>query len=71
MDAANLAVFLKLHRDKTSLDRDVILLAEAGEEGTSQFGIDYLVAKHWDKIACEYALNEGGICRVWTTRSRI
>jgi len=61
MDAANLAVFLKLHRDKTSLDRDVILLAEAGEEGTSQFGIDYLVAKHWDKIACEYALNEGGM----------
>src|SRR4051812_9830293 len=38
MDAANLAVFLKLHRDKTPLDRDVILLAEAGEEGTSQFG---------------------------------
>jgi acetylornithine deacetylase/succinyl-diaminopimelate desuccinylase-like protein len=64
MDAANLAVFLRLHRDKTPLDRDVILLAEAGEEGTSQFGIDYLVAHHWDKIACEYALNEGGTFRV-------
>ncbi len=60
MDAANLAVFLKLSRDKTPLDRDVILLAEAGEEGTSQFGIDFLVEKHWEKIACEYALNEGG-----------
>jgi acetylornithine deacetylase/succinyl-diaminopimelate desuccinylase-like protein len=60
MDAANLAVFLKLHRDETPLDRDVILLAEAGEEGTSQFGIDYVVASHWDKIASEYALNEGG-----------
>jgi acetylornithine deacetylase/succinyl-diaminopimelate desuccinylase-like protein len=60
MDAANLEVFLQLHRLKVPLDRDVILLAEAGEEGTSQFGIDFLVAKHWDKIAAEYALNEGG-----------
>ena len=68
MDAANLAVFLKLHRDKTPLDRDVILLAEAGEEGTSQFGIDYLVANHWEKIACEYALNEGGMFHVQNGR---
>ena len=60
MDAANLEVFLQLHRQKVALDRDVILVAEAGEEGTSQFGIDFLVAKHWDKIECEYALNEGG-----------
>jgi acetylornithine deacetylase/succinyl-diaminopimelate desuccinylase-like protein len=64
MDAVNLTVFLKLHRDKVPLDRDVILLAEAGEEGTSQFGIDYLVKNDWDKIACEYALNEGGRFRV-------
>jgi acetylornithine deacetylase/succinyl-diaminopimelate desuccinylase-like protein len=60
MDAANLEVFLLLHRMKVPLDRDVILLAEAGEEGTTQFGIDYMVANHWNEIACEYALNEGG-----------
>lgn len=60
MDAANLEVFLLLHRLKVPLDRDVILLAEAGEEGTTQFGIDYMIAHHWDEIACEYALNEGG-----------
>jgi len=60
MDAANLEVFLLLHRGKVPLDRDVILLAEAGEEGTTQFGIDFMVANHWDQIACEYALNEGG-----------
>ncbi|HEX4604299.1 MAG TPA: M20/M25/M40 family metallo-hydrolase [Candidatus Angelobacter sp.] len=60
MDAANLEVFLLLHRMKIPLDRDVILLAEAGEEGTTQFGIDFMVAQHWDEIACEYALNEGG-----------
>jgi acetylornithine deacetylase/succinyl-diaminopimelate desuccinylase-like protein len=60
MDAANLEVFLLLHRLKVPLDRDVILVAEAGEEGTSQYGIDFLVDKHWDAIDCEYALNEGG-----------
>ena len=60
MVAGNLEVFLQLHRQKTPLDRDVIFLAEAGEEGTSQYGIDFLVDKHWDKIECEYALNEGG-----------
>src|SRR5437660_8900545 len=60
MDAANLEVFLLLHRLKASLDRDVILLAEAGEEGTTEFGIDFMVEKHWDEIDCEYAFNEGG-----------
>lgn len=60
MDAANLAVFLRLKREHAALDRDIILLAEAGEEGTSQYGVDYMVAQHWDAIACEYALNEGG-----------
>ncbi|HEV3037172.1 MAG TPA: M20/M25/M40 family metallo-hydrolase [Candidatus Angelobacter sp.] len=60
MDAANLEVFLLLHRLKAQLDRDIILLAEAGEEGTTEFGIDFMVANHWDEIACEYAFNEGG-----------
>jgi len=60
MDVANLEIFLQLHRSKTPLDRDVILLAEAGEEGTSQYGINFMVAQHWDKIDCEYTLNEGG-----------
>jgi acetylornithine deacetylase/succinyl-diaminopimelate desuccinylase-like protein len=63
MDATNLEVFLLLHRLKVPLDRDVILLAEAGEEGTTQFGIDFMVDKHWDEIACEYSLNEGGEIR--------
>src|SRR4029077_15665147 len=60
MDAANLEVFLELHRRKIPLDRDVILLAEAGEAGTTQYGIDFMGAKHWDKIDCEYVPNEGG-----------
>jgi acetylornithine deacetylase/succinyl-diaminopimelate desuccinylase-like protein len=57
MDASNLEVFLELHRRKVALDWDVILLAEAGEEGTTQYGIDFMVAQHWDKIECQYVLN--------------
>jgi acetylornithine deacetylase/succinyl-diaminopimelate desuccinylase-like protein len=53
-------IMLLLHRLKVPLDRDVIFLAEAGEEGTTYVGIDFMVAKHWDKIECEFALNEGG-----------
>ncbi len=60
MDAANLEVFLNLKRLNVPLDRDVILMAEAGEEGTTQYGIDFMVREHWDKIESEYALNEGG-----------
>src|SRR5215471_2025827 len=61
MASACLEVFLLLHRLKVPLDRDVIFLAEAGEEGTSTVGIDYMVQQHWDKIECEFALNEGGM----------
>ena len=60
MGSAFLEIFLLLHRQKVPLDRDIIFVAESGEEGTTHVGIDFLVAKHWDKIACEYALNEGG-----------
>jgi len=60
MVAVCLEVFLLLHRLRVPLDRDVIFLAEAGEEGTSTVGIDFMVEKHWDEIECEFALNEGG-----------
>lgn len=60
MATACLEVFLLLKRMNVALDRDVIFLAEAGEEGTSSVGIDFMVQQHWDKIECEYALNEGG-----------
>ncbi len=60
MTSAFLEIFLLLHRHKVPLDRDVIFVSESGEEGTTHVGIDFLVANHWDKIACEFALNEGG-----------
>lgn len=57
---ALLQTFRLLHRQRVALDRDVIFVAEAGEEGASNVGTDFLVARHWDKIAAEFALNEGG-----------
>jgi len=55
-----LMTFLMLKRLKVPLDRDVIFIAEAGEEGSSSVGIGFLVDKHWDDIAAEYAITEGG-----------
>jgi len=55
-----LMVTLLLKRLKVPLDRDVIFLGEAGEEGGANVGIGFMVNQHWDDIACEYALNEGG-----------
>ena len=58
--AAMFQIFLMLHRQKLPLDRDIIFLAEAGEEGGPPVGINFLVEQHWSKIECELALNEGG-----------
>lgn len=57
---ASLMLMLLLKRMNVKLDRDVIFLAEAGEEGTSQVGIDFMVDRHWNEIDAEYALAEGG-----------
>ncbi len=58
-----LAVFaqavMMLAKNKVPLNRDVILLAEADEEG-GQYNTRWLAENHWDKIDCEFALNEGG-----------
>ncbi len=60
MVAANLEVFLQLKRMRVPLDRDVIFLSEASEEMSSPAGMATIVERYWDKIACEFALNEGG-----------
>jgi acetylornithine deacetylase/succinyl-diaminopimelate desuccinylase-like protein len=59
-----LAVFaqaaLDIAKQKRPLARDLIFLAEADEEGGGPNGTRYLAEKVWDKIDCEFALNEGG-----------
>jgi acetylornithine deacetylase/succinyl-diaminopimelate desuccinylase-like protein len=57
---AGMTAMLLLQRLRVKLDRDVIFLAEAGEEGTPSVGIDYMVRQHWPEIDAEFALAEGG-----------
>jgi acetylornithine deacetylase/succinyl-diaminopimelate desuccinylase-like protein len=57
---AALMVMKLIRRFGIELDRDVIFLAEAGEEGTPEVGINFLVEKHLVAIDAEYALAEGG-----------
>lgn len=58
--AAALMTMLLLKRSKVPLDRDVIFLAEAGEEGAVQFGIEFMVREHLAEIDAEFCLAEGG-----------
>ncbi len=64
MVVANLAVLVALKRGGVRLDRDVIFLAEGDEEESGQYGMDFVINKHWDKIAAGFAINEGGRVRL-------
>ncbi len=57
---AGLMVMLTLKRQNVALDRDVIFLAEAGEEGTTRIGIQYMVGQQFPQVDAEYCLAEGG-----------
>ena len=57
---AGLMTLLTLKRLNVPLDRDVIFLVEAGEEGSTGVGIGYVVAEHYPAIEAEYCFAEGG-----------
>jgi acetylornithine deacetylase/succinyl-diaminopimelate desuccinylase-like protein len=59
--AANLMTMLMLKRSRVQLDRDVIFLAESGEEADlTGVGINYMVGEHFAEIEAEFAMTEGG-----------
>jgi acetylornithine deacetylase/succinyl-diaminopimelate desuccinylase-like protein len=58
--AAAVMTMLLLKRLNVPLDRDVILLAESGEEGQSNLGIGHMMAEHYTEIDAEYCIAEGG-----------
>ena len=60
MSAVALQVFIMIKRSGVELDRDVIYMANAGEEGSPRVGIEYMIREHFDEIDAEFALNEGG-----------
>jgi acetylornithine deacetylase/succinyl-diaminopimelate desuccinylase-like protein len=58
---ANLIAMLLLKRLNVPLERDVIFLAESGEEADpTGVGINFMVREHFDEIDAEFALTEGG-----------
>jgi acetylornithine deacetylase/succinyl-diaminopimelate desuccinylase-like protein len=58
--ATSLMVMLLLKRLNVPLDRDVIFLAESGEEGSTEVGIQFMVNEHFGAIEAEYCIAEGG-----------
>ncbi|MDO9518805.1 MAG: M20/M25/M40 family metallo-hydrolase [Pseudohongiella sp.] len=57
---ASLMTLLLLKRSGAQLDRDVIFLAESGEEGATQIGIQFMTEQHFDAIDAEHCIAEGG-----------
>jgi acetylornithine deacetylase/succinyl-diaminopimelate desuccinylase-like protein len=57
---AALMTMLLLKRTGRPLDRDVIFVAEAGEEAAASMGIGFLVSERWSEIEAEICLAEGG-----------
>src|SRR6266545_2636128 len=57
---AAVMTLILLKRLSVPLDRDVIFLSEAGEEGSTGVGIDYMVREHFPDIEAEFCLAEGG-----------
>ena len=55
-----LMTMLMLKRMNVPLDRDVIALFEAGEEGSSSLGIQFMANSHYDAIDAEYCFAEQG-----------
>ncbi len=68
---AALMTVLLLKRSGVALDRDVIFVAEAGEEAETSVGIETLVNDHWSDIDAEYCLAESGSVNRQNGKARI
>lgn len=60
MAACMIAAFVRAHRERTALSRDVILLLTADEEAGGELGVKFMVEHHLDEIRAAVAVNEGG-----------
>ncbi len=57
---AGMMTMILLKRLHVPLDRDVIFVAEAGEEAAANMGVGHLVEQNWNDIQAEICLAEGG-----------
>lgn len=60
MAACLIAAFVRAHRERVALSRDLILLLTADEEAGGELGVKYMVEHHFDEIRAAFAINEGG-----------
>ena len=58
--STSMMTLILLKRLNVPLDRDVIFIAEAGEEAAANMGIGHLVEQNWNDINAEICLAEGG-----------
>ncbi len=62
---AMLTTMILMKRSGVVLDRDLIFLAEPGEEADpTGVGINFMVNQHFDEIDAEFAITEGGTGRI-------
>jgi acetylornithine deacetylase/succinyl-diaminopimelate desuccinylase-like protein len=61
---AMLTAMILIKRSGTVLDRDLIFLAESGEETGGGVGINFMVNQHFDEIDAEFAITEGGTAKL-------
>src|SRR5262247_3030033 len=62
---AMLMTFVLMKRSAAVLDRDLIFLAESGEEADpTGVGINFMVNQHFDEIDAEFAITEGGTAKL-------
>jgi acetylornithine deacetylase/succinyl-diaminopimelate desuccinylase-like protein len=60
-----LMIIILMKRSAPQLDRDLIFLAESGEEADpTGVGINFMVDQHFDEINAEFALTEGGTAKL-------
>src|SRR5438874_2492292 len=60
-----LTIMILMKRSGAVLDRDLIFLAESGEEADPiGVGINFMVNQHFDEINAEFALTEGGTMKL-------
>lgn len=65
MLATATAALQQLATQRDKLDRDIIFMATAAEEGGPPVGVEEVLEKHFDLIKdAEFALNEGGRVRI-------
>jgi acetylornithine deacetylase/succinyl-diaminopimelate desuccinylase-like protein len=58
--AAEVMTLLLTKRSGLPLHRDLIFAGVADEESSSEYGVRYLIQKHWPEIEAEFSFNEGG-----------